>query len=119
MSDLGGSERPELTRSDYDRLIAFLRSSQTDQTQAAATCHELDKELHGISVKLDQMQQATNDRFDQMQQATNNRFDQMQQATNDRFDQMQQAMDRRFDQMRRPTRAASILCSGYSPAQRF
>jgi hypothetical protein len=68
MSDPGGSERPELTRSDYDRLMALLRSSQAnEEKESAATCRELDKELHGINVKLDQMQQAINSRFDMMQ----------------------------------------------------
>jgi flagellar capping protein FliD len=68
MSDPGISDRPELTRSDYDRLIALLRASQANQEkESAATCRELEKGLHGISVKLDQMQQAINGRFDIMQ----------------------------------------------------
>ena len=68
MSDPGVSDRPELTRSDYDRLIALLRASwANEEKEPATTCRELDKELHGISVKLDQMQQAINGRFDMMQ----------------------------------------------------
>jgi hypothetical protein len=68
MSDPGVSDRPELTRSDYDRLIALLRASwANEEKEPATTCRELDKELHGISVKLDQMQQAINARFDIMQ----------------------------------------------------
>jgi chaperonin cofactor prefoldin len=68
MSDPGVGDRPELTRSDYDRLIAVLRASQVSEEKESTTTHrELDKELHGISVRLDQMQQAINGRFDVMQ----------------------------------------------------
>ena len=90
MSDPGASDHPEPTRSDYDRLIALLRSWHGDQAQeAVATFHRLDKELHGINVKLDQMQQAANDRFGQMQQVTSDRFDLVQQATASSFNIMQ------------------------------
>jgi hypothetical protein len=68
MSDPGISDRPELTRSDYDRLIALLRASWgSEEKEPASPCRELDKELHGISVKLDQMRQAINGRFDILQ----------------------------------------------------
>jgi hypothetical protein len=68
MSDPGVSNRPELTRSDYDRRIDLLRASQAnEEKEAATTCRELDKELHGISVKLEQMHQAINGRFDILQ----------------------------------------------------
>jgi DNA anti-recombination protein RmuC len=117
MSDPGISDRPELTRSDYDRLIALLRASQAkEEKDSTTTCRELDKELHGISVRLDQMQEAIHGRFDQMQQATNDRFDQMQQANNDRLDVMQQANNTRFDVMQRVFIGAAFLtiaCIGY------
>ncbi len=68
MSDPGVSNRPELARSDYDRLIDLLRAPQAnEEKESATTCRELDKELHGISVNLDQMHQAINGRFDIMQ----------------------------------------------------
>jgi hypothetical protein len=57
-SDPGVGDRPELTRSDYDRLIRLLRASQAnEEKESTTTCRELDMELHGISVRLDQMQQ--------------------------------------------------------------
>ena len=106
VSDPAASDRPELTRSDYDRLIALLRASQVlEERESATTCRELERDIHGISLRLDQMQQAMSGRLDQMQHAMDRRFDHVEQAANARFDEVQHAMDRRFDHVEQATSA--------------
>jgi DNA anti-recombination protein RmuC len=102
VSDPAASDRPELTRSDYDRLIALLRAAQaTEEKESATTCRELDRDIHGISLRLDQMQHAMDRRFDHAEQAANARFDQMQHAMDRRFDHVEQATNDRFDEAQR------------------